>query len=74
MTPKAGLFLPKVGIVLAVATFVAGCATPAPVYERWLTEEEDAALRAQCEHAQCVMVPGEIWARVLQVLRGDKRI
>ena len=65
MIPKIGTLIPALGIVLG------GCATP---YQHWLTDEEDAELRAQCEHAQCVMVPGEIWMRVLQVLRGDQRI
>ena len=71
MNPKAGMFAPKLGIVLAVATFVAGCATP---YKHWLTDEEDADLRAKCEFAQCVMVPGEIWLKIMQALRGDARI
>ena len=74
---KSGLIGPKLGTnVLILGTFVlslASCAHPAPAgYKHWLTDEEDASLRKQCEGKDCVMVPGYLWQQIIQVLDGVK--
>lgn len=39
--------------IIALVLLVAGCTTP----ERWLTQEEDAALKEKCGEGQCVILP-----------------
>lgn len=56
-------------IIVASAMLAMGCASP-PHSERWLTAEEDAALREKCEpHGGCVAVPVGVWERIEQLLR-----
>lgn len=55
--------------LLAIAAFLlAGCA-PAP--QRFLTEEQDTAMREQCEATGCAVVPLPILQQLLQRLRGQ---
>jgi hypothetical protein len=41
---------------------------PACASDRWLTAEEDAAFRAQCENKDCKIVPGVLWEQIKAVL------
>ena len=76
--PKSGPMIPKSvclisTIVLIFSTVVAGCTTPPPVvpppvYQHWLSDQEDADFRAQCEGKGCVIVPGDLWERIKEAL------
>jgi hypothetical protein len=57
----------KTLLLAAVLTLQPGCATP---YQHWLTDEEDARLREQCEARACVMVPGDLWERIKAALQA----
>lgn len=79
---KTGIIVPNLGlcrdgmkpclfgmIVLGFSTVVAGCATPPPPqYQHWLSAQEDADFRAQCEGKNCVIVPGDLWERIKEAL------
>lgn len=61
------------GIVLAVGLILAilllsSCATES----RWLTKEQDAEMRANCEAKNCVVVPGSVWLQIIQALQGER--
>jgi hypothetical protein len=75
--PQLGTMIPRLGvigtIVLIFSTVVAGCTTPPPivpppVYQHWLSDQEDADFRAQCEGKDCVIVPGVLWERIKEAL------
>lgn len=51
---------------LLLCLVLAGCATQS----RYLTEAEDAALRAKCEPDGCAAVPIPIWNKIEQLLRS----
>jgi len=55
-------------VVMMMVAIAAGCAqTPA----RYLSDEEDAKLRSQCEPAGgCAMVPIPLWQKIEQLLRS----
>lgn len=57
---------------IAICLLLASCATPG----RYLTDEEDAALRKNCEPAGCVSVPVPIFEKIMQILRsiGSTRV
>ena len=44
---------------------LSGCAT-----DRYLTEQEDAALRTQCEPTGCAAVPIPLWQKIQQLLNA----
>lgn len=49
-------------ILMAVLT---GCAS-----DRYLTAEEDAALRARCEATGCKVVPMPLWQQIEELIRS----
>lgn len=56
------------GLVLLAAIVVLGsCAAPE---QRWLTKEEDADLKAKCEHQNCVVIPAGVLQQLMERLRG----
>lgn len=57
--------------VALLVLLLAGCANG-----RYLTDEEDAELRKNCEPAGCVSVPVPVFNQILQILRamGSTRI
>ncbi len=59
--------------VLLIVLCLAGCAS-AP--DRYLTVEEDAALRKACEPTGCAAVPIPIWQKIQKLLNylQDKSI
>ena len=67
-------------VLLAVALSACAVQPPAPVERRYLTAEEDAQLRANCEKVEggCVMIPAPIWEKIKaileRVMRGDVSI
>lgn len=52
-------------VVFAVAQ---GCA---PVPPRFLTAEQDAAMREQCEVTGCAVIPTPLLQQIMQRLRGQ---
>lgn len=58
---KRALLLGLLALALA-----AGCAQPA---QRYLTEAQDAEMRATCEPAGCNIVPRPLWVQIEQLLR-----
>ena len=45
---------------------LAACATP---YQHWLTDDEDASLRASCEPVGgCVAVPERLWEKIKDLI------
>ncbi len=62
--PKLGMIVLILGIQIPVLG-MSGCASQP---ERWLTAEEDAAFRAQCEDKNCVIVPGIICEQIKAAL------
>lgn len=50
----------------AILSFALTACTPA--YQHWLTDEEDANLKAKCEHAECVMVRGAFWLEIKEFI------
>ena len=52
---------------LLLCLMLAGCAS-AP--QRYLTEAEDAELRAKCEPHGCAAVPWPIWQKIEQLLKA----
>ena len=58
---------------IAICLLLASCATQP---ERYLTADEDAALRKNCEPAGCVSVPIPIFEKIMQILKaiGSTRI
>lgn len=55
------------GMVVLLAALLAGCAG-APA--RYLSAEEDAQLRKQCEPHGCAAVPMPIWQKIEQIMRA----
>lgn len=57
-------------ILLAFIIFVVmpGCA---PVPQRFLSQEQDTAMREQCEATGCVVVPVPLMQQILNRLRGQ---
>lgn len=51
-------------IAIVVGFLIPGCAT-----ERFLTEEQDAAMRSQCLPAGCRVVPLPAWRQIEQFIR-----
>lgn len=51
--------------IILVALILAGCAAPE---ERFLTKEEDQALREKCAETNCVIVPVPVWQEILKLL------
>lgn len=59
----------KLLLALAVIFVMApGCAQKST---RFLTEEQDAAMREQCEPAGCAVVPIPLMQQIMQRLRGQ---
>jgi len=60
----------KIGLIV-LTLGVAGCASP---YQHWLTDEEDARLRKNCEPipGHCVMVPTPLWMQIQQLISAMK--
>lgn len=55
---------------LLLAILLTGCAET-----RYLTKDEDAALRADCQPVGgCVYMPGTVWEQIKAVLKGGTRI
>ena len=56
---------------IALIFFFVSCA---PVEQRYLTQDEDAALKEQCEKYQdqggCLIVPAPVMKKLLDMLRG----
>lgn len=41
---------------------------PACASDRYLSEAEDADMRAKCEKTNCVVIPGYLWEQIKAVL------
>jgi hypothetical protein len=54
----------KIGLIVLFFA-LGGC-----VSDRWLTVEEDAAFKAQCENKNCVIVPGALWEQIKAALEA----
>lgn len=58
---------------LTLLFFFGGCASAPPPDDRYLTKEEDAQLRQNCEpHGGCVAVPLPMMQQIMKALRGQK--
>lgn len=55
--------------ILFVIVIPGACAT---VEERWLTKEEDAAFRKNCEGRDCVVIPKATLMQLLQQMQGGR--
>jgi hypothetical protein len=51
-------------VAILVMAFLTGCA-----WDRYLTEEQDAAMRVNCEQHGCKVVPSPLWRQIEEVLR-----
>jgi hypothetical protein len=57
--------LPFWFVLLIAALFsCAGCSS-----NRYLTEEQDAELRAGCEEHGCTIIPNPIWFQIREILK-----
>ena len=55
----------KLVFILAAPLFsITGCAT-----ERYMTEEQDAQMRATCEKTGCAVVPAPVWEQIKALLK-----
>jgi len=53
---------------LVIAALLGACATPPQA--RWLTQEEDAAMRARCMPVGgCALVPMPLWKQIESLLK-----
>ena len=52
-------------LIVSVTGALAGCAG-----ERYVSDEQDAALRATCEPAGCRVVPLPLWKQIEEILRA----
>lgn len=53
-------------LLLSMGLFLPGCAS-----ERYLTEEQDAAMREACEkHGGCTVLPAPVWEQIKDILRS----
>ena len=65
MSTRGGLRIALLLIAAVVATaMLAGCAG-----DRFLTAEQDAEMRANCEPGGCTCVPARQWDQIEQLLR-----
>lgn len=51
-----------------LALLLSACATPPD--DRYLTKEEDTALREKCEATGCVVVPTPLFEQIVRALKG----
>jgi hypothetical protein len=58
-------------VVIAVAVLFGctGCAS-----ERFLTEEQDAEMKASCEEHGCTVIPNPIWFQMREILKHSGAI
>lgn len=54
--------------LFACMASLVGCTTP----ERWLTQEEDAALKEKCGEGQCVILPVDLYQQMIEALKGNR--
>ena len=52
--------------VLVLVAVLGGCASQ----ERWMSLEEDQAMKAECQEKGCVIVPNPIWHGIIRLLRS----
>lgn len=66
MIVRALLLLAILGALALIFIPLSGCATQ----ERYITAEQDAEFRANCEPHGCTVVPNPVWQRIEQLLRS----
>lgn len=53
-------------LLLSIGIFLPGCAS-----DRYLTEEQDAAMRDACQrHGGCTVLPRPVWEQIKDILRA----
>jgi len=56
-------------VAAAIVTTLSGCASP-----RYLSDEEDQAMRAKCEATGCVAIPVPLYRQILEYIQRSQMI